>query len=696
MGRSKVGAQMSSSSGPGGKTTGSPRPALCGVGSQRVLDLITSRASSHLDRLQLLSSFLDPPGAANLWDLVRTNALGKSSAAPSSPTRRTALRGAEPGSGSLRGSASIQFAADAVAGQEAKARELDAVRMVGRYTGSAIGTERREDRLEKAAALHIGLGNFRDYCEIMVELGRFDRALAVAPAAGVSYWQELMARIAVETGKEGDLSSLPYQLAGGDVAGAVASLMARGDLASAFVTTQALREGRFALAFAGATDGHNDGNHDAGTGGFGAAAGAGMGYDAGAGGSRGTMSRPTLPGISRSGYAAASSQALQGSSSSTLSSSPSAASRGSGHELMSKVVDAMAKELFSAGSCPQAAASHLAVSDVVGAVTRLLMGGEIDLAVSVAKVLGVKDPALDAAFLAGARRCEQAGRYDLALGCLAFLQRPGFEVELLCARSNDPDLFQMAGLPPPRVFAEEAERAASPLREITCLLVSGSHAKAAARGITELQRIFSSPEWTFAAARDTVTVLGSLDCALVPSHVMAEVMAYSGYVAGCSAMLRGFPFEIVEALFSFCEALIEANGLGASFPVSSATRAVQLAAYGGEDEAAIAEALARRKQHGLTDAQAQRAVYFLVGALGLAAPPRESCAMVMVGDTLPRGGGSKAHMRSLIGNGPIRGQHVVLEDERTVISAAQAIMWQEAGCSWSPTRSGKRLTVGYF
>jgi hypothetical protein len=664
----------------------SGRPALCGAGSQRVLDLITSRASSHLDRLQLLSSFLDPPGAANLWDLVRTNALGKSSAAPSSPTRRTALRGAEPGSGSLRGSATIHFAADAVAGQEAKARELDAVRMVGRYTGSAIGTERREDRLEKAAALHIGLGNFRDYCEIMVELGHVDRALAVAPAAGIPYWRELMAKIAAENSKEGDLSALPYQLAGGDVSGAVSALMARGDLAAAFVTTQALREGRFALAEA------IDGGTTAITGGVG---GAISGGSAGDGAGSHPRSRNALPGIisSRGGYPSGPGQAPGASSASMTV--PSSSSR-AGDELMSSVVDAMAKELFSAGSCPQAAASHLAVSDAVGAVNQLLMGGEVDLAVSVAKVLGVKDPALDAAFLAGARRCEQAGRHDLALGCLAFLQRPGSEVELLCARSNDPELFQMAGLPPQRAFADEAERAAAPLRVVTCLIVSGSHAKAATRGITELQRIFSSPEWSFAAAREAVSVLGSLDCALVLGPIMAEVMAYSGYVAGCNAMLRGFPFEIVEALFSFCDAVIHANGLGSLFPVSGATRAVQLAAYGGSDEAAIAESVARAaKQHGLTEAQAQRAVYFLVGALGLSSPPRESCTMAMVGDTLPRGG-SKDHLRSLIGNAPIRGQHVVLEDGRTVISAAQAMMWQEAGCPWSPTRSGKRLQVGYF
>ena len=43
--------------------------------------------------------------------------------------------------------------------------------------------------MRQAAAIYARLGYLRQYCDIMVEVGEWDRALAVAPAVSVPYWQ---------------------------------------------------------------------------------------------------------------------------------------------------------------------------------------------------------------------------------------------------------------------------------------------------------------------------------------------------------------------------------------------------------------------------------------------------------------------------------------------------------------------------
>lgn len=70
----------------------------------------------------------------------------------------------------------------------ARAARLEAAR-TGR---AAAGGLKREESLLAAAALWLHLGNLEGYCEIMRELGQWDRALAVAPAIGLEYWQELV------------------------------------------------------------------------------------------------------------------------------------------------------------------------------------------------------------------------------------------------------------------------------------------------------------------------------------------------------------------------------------------------------------------------------------------------------------------------------------------------------------------------
>ncbi len=47
---------------------------------------------------------------------------------------------------------------------------------------------KREERLQEAANMYLRAGNFREYCETMVEMGEYKKAMAFAPAVGIEYW----------------------------------------------------------------------------------------------------------------------------------------------------------------------------------------------------------------------------------------------------------------------------------------------------------------------------------------------------------------------------------------------------------------------------------------------------------------------------------------------------------------------------
>ena len=59
---------------------------------------------------------------------------------------------------------------------------------------SMLGTAlaKKEDRLKEAARLNLVSGNFQQYCEIQMQLGNYEDALAVAPKVSLKYWQKLI------------------------------------------------------------------------------------------------------------------------------------------------------------------------------------------------------------------------------------------------------------------------------------------------------------------------------------------------------------------------------------------------------------------------------------------------------------------------------------------------------------------------
>ncbi|KAJ7409714.1 WD repeat-containing protein 17 [Willisornis vidua] len=126
-----------------------------------------------------------------------------------------------------------------------KAQELTTVKMS--KFGGGIGAPSKEERLKEAAEIHLRLGQIQRYCELMVELGEWDKALSVAPGVSMKYWRKLMQRRADQLIQEENDDVIPYCIATGDVKKLVSFFTSKGQLKEALLVAQAACEGNIQM-----------------------------------------------------------------------------------------------------------------------------------------------------------------------------------------------------------------------------------------------------------------------------------------------------------------------------------------------------------------------------------------------------------------------------------------------------------------
>jgi hypothetical protein len=76
-----------------------------------------------------------------------------------------------------------------------------------------IGGINREDALSQAGEIYLKLGNVRKYCEIMLELNQWEKALSVAPAVSISFWKDLASKYGDYLASKESIEALPFYVA---------------------------------------------------------------------------------------------------------------------------------------------------------------------------------------------------------------------------------------------------------------------------------------------------------------------------------------------------------------------------------------------------------------------------------------------------------------------------------------------------
>ncbi|XP_066092130.1 WD repeat-containing protein 17 isoform X3 [Saccopteryx bilineata] len=584
---------------------GSP-PLLCGKVSRDIKQEIEKLTGNPQEKkLRWFSEYLSPPGGSeNLWDLVAVIKGQDDSLLPQNYCK-----------GIIHRKHLVKF-------RTSEAQELTTVKMS--KFGGGIGVPTKEERLKEAAEIHLRLGHVQRYCELMVELGEWDKALSAAPGVSVRYWKKLMQRRADQLIQEDKDDVILYCIATGDVKKLVTFFMSRGQLTDALLVAQAACEGNV----------------------------------------------PSAPGCPPAGPSCA-----------------EAAHGADPPELLRTVSGELAERHFRSGRAVLAACCHLAVDDIELAMASLVRANELELAVCVGTVLGESAaPATHYALELLARKCmtipicfPSDGYRDLAAGLLLMIPDNELQLVKLCAfypgcTEEITDLHEKCQLPPIGECARLAEAAhakGNVFATIKYYLLSHDPEKALPVGINFIKECISSPDWTLDTICPVLDLLSYIRTEKLLLHTCTEardeLLVLSGYAGALRAIRRQYG-GIVPALFEYTSQLLKRRKV--SVPLTIEHLSSELDAW-----RACTQPAGRSSEDPphTPPSESQRAVYAAVQRRlgteplrGLAGP---DC---VAGSQLPSH--SDAHVSCLTGS-RIQGPVYFLEDGKSAISLNDALMW---------------------
>nr|XP_055189761.1 WD repeat-containing protein 17 isoform X5 [Nyctereutes procyonoides] len=589
-------------------------PLLCGKVSRDIKHKIEKLTGNpRAKKLRWFSECLSPPGGSdNLWNLVAVIRGQDDSLLPQNYCK-----------GIMHLKHLIKF-------RTSEAQELTTVKMS--KFGGGIGVPTKEERLREAADIHLRLGQIQRYCELMVGLGEWDKALSLAPGVSVKYWKKLMQRRADQLIQEDKDDVIPYCIAIGDVKKLVDFFMSRGQLKEALLVAQAACEGNMQTLH---------------------------------------VSTPKESSYSDDTY------------------------KEDFNELLHKVSEELSEWYFQDGRAVLAACCQLAVDNTELAMAYLIRGNELELAVCVGTVLGESAaPATHYALELLARKCMMIPTWNLAADLL--LMTPDNELHLvkLCAfypgcTEEINDLHEKCKLPTLEEcmqLAEAAHADGNIFETVKYYLLSQEPEKALPIGIDFIKEYIISSDWTLDTIYPVLDLLSYIRTEKLLLHTCTkarnELLILCGYVGALLAIRRLYQ-SIVPALYEYTSQLLKRRVV--SVPLKIEHLSEELDAW-----RACTQSMSRSSEESACTppSDSQKMVYAtLLKRLqeeplgGIVGPD------YVTGSNLPSH--SDTHISCLTGL-KIQGPVFFLEDGKSTISLNDALMWAKVN-PFSPLGTGIRL-----
>ncbi|XP_060599181.1 WD repeat-containing protein 17-like [Ruditapes philippinarum] len=490
------------------------------------------------------------------------------------------------------------------------------------------GARNKEDRMKEAAELHLKTGNIRRYCELKVELGEWERALAVAPGVSHAYWKDLANRYSRFLMREDKDCAAVFCTAVGDTEMLVDFYASRGQMSDAVLTAQVACEGLIPSN----SDAHNQ-----------------MGTS--------------------NGYGEPSEKQIQ---------------------LLQQTVEDWAAWHLWHGSPILAACCFLAVDNVQKALGKLIQGNELELAVATGTVIGNLQEYTSVAIEMLSRRCERLGKWELAVDLLH--QVPDNKTLLArccsrCALSIDEinALHKKAHLPSVADCFNEAEKLKRRNDTFECVLfylLSASPEIGIDLGLDYVKNTLKTSDWTVDDVFFMLQQLGSVRTDALQIHrKKGELLAVCAYIGALVAIRRGY-YSIVQPLFQHSRQLI-CNESFIDFGVSESAIQSQCTAWNVVHTAQPQEPV----NVDIIPAEYKPVYVKLQQRLG-EEPNKILVGSDCVSNThLPSH--SDIHISCLTGE-RIQGLAYFLEDGKSAVSANEALMWAKVN-PFSPLGTGYRI-----
>ena len=548
----------------------------------------------------------------------------------------------------------------------AKANEMEQHRSLRVRGMSGI---KKEDALKEAALLHLKAGNVEAYCEIMIELGEWERALVVAPALGIGYWSSLMQKrmAAAPAGERITNDLLPLYLANNSVDELSAIYVANHKYQEAFEVLSVEEAGGYKeLATAKAKAEQRQAKAD----GKGPAAGL-----PGHGGPLPLLKRPSLlaplPAL----------QGLQLNGGASTSGAPPAP------EGLRRVQRLQADQYRGAADPVAAACSHLAANDRHQAIVELILANEIELAYGLTE----EGPQKTVVRRLLAEQCEHLRLWREAADLLKSIGDQESLELLACRFSGTSDeintFYQHVGLAMPK-FQGNGPAKADGVAQARALLLSRNQKESVQHIVTKLKAILAKRVWSMEEVEPYVCILTSCSLRGLESTLKNEALVYLLYLGGLKAIWLSYS-TIVPFLLDKCINLIRS---GVPFPIDiSVIRLQKLSFLDTASESSMEAEFSKLLKDApppLRDVAAQK-LEEMKGRKALGAQPNVVPHIsLFFGSKLPSGT-ITVRSRSVLDGKYIIGQRVALDDGSSV-SAMQAVQLQRV-FPLNPTLSGAPL-----
>lgn len=118
---------------------------------------------------------------------------------------------------------------------EARAVELEAAK---KRVTSAVGASQLSAKLIAAAETYLRLGRVKEYCELLIDAGEWERGIAAAPMVSLEYWRSLCLRAANRLADAGDMRAVEYFVCASEGHRAADFLAARKEHTEAMLVVQ--------------------------------------------------------------------------------------------------------------------------------------------------------------------------------------------------------------------------------------------------------------------------------------------------------------------------------------------------------------------------------------------------------------------------------------------------------------------------
>ena len=568
-----------------------------------------------------------------------------------------------------------------------------------KFMGVGMGKGKREIYTREAAKLYLRSGNIMSYCEIMCELEEWDKALALAPMVGQTYWKELMKRKAKACASthhqnEGDAfkdtsatvqDSEAYLIAGHEIDSLVEMYRGLGDDESAFLIASVASEGGYGFDKQNDEDGKNPSSMQ----GSPESQPVDILFQPLRRKSLAPLTRP--PGAIQDNPP--DSPGILGTAKShSKSHNPVHTNfRNTMYDIQSK----NAKKYKADGDSITAACCRLSVNDVQGCINALLMGMEFELALILSYYLLEKDdPTSQSVVRLQIMKLEALGQFSLARGLFElFGSDCSSELEFHNLRKQ----LVMKNQPFMNGNSETQEKGGESVEEeMKALLHAQKHEKCASKFLEYVEKIFAKPFWSMEEDIDAIWKYANcISCDNIGVDLKKKFMCYIFLISSLKFMWRNQCYLCAHAYGIFLELVTLPH---ISFPRDfEVSMKLQLLNYLCQSSQPLVRSLGRMHMKELGGSQVPDSLRAIVAhsveqfATGgyIPLPSSPDHRIVPSGSTLPT---IEQTQKSLFKTFMRASQSLKLEDGINCISLGEAIAWKNV-CNFSPLSTGKHLKL---